>query len=114
MVDSFNEVAHPFESAGLGTAPYKFDHLEYREEKDRCEFCKQPINYLYWILAGCGTLFTVGSECVKKVDRHLSKACAKAYKNFQSEQSISAEEQAFYADFDEWRDFLDYKARRKT
>lgn len=67
---------HPFEKAGLGTAPFRC--IGYREEVYQacqgapiqpgtsCDYCAQGIRYVYVIQGADGRSFKVGSSCVEK------------------------------------------------
>lgn len=60
-------VAHPFQRAGLGRAPFTctgVDDAGARGEK--CSFCSTSIRYVYHIQGADGSRFQVGSECVKQ------------------------------------------------
>lgn len=94
-------MTHPFEAVGLGRAPYEFLEVEYTPDGDQCEFCGTRIKYRYWIQSGCGGWkFTVGSECVRKVDKQLAKECSRALNEYKRELAMSEEERAFYAGFE--------------
>ena len=59
---------HPFQTAGLGIAPFKF----IRREKilgSRCAYCGKAINRVYFCEGMGGLPFGVGSDCIKKVER---------------------------------------------
>jgi hypothetical protein len=60
-------VRHPFEDAGLGKAPYRFiDCVEYPDLRT-CDCCgNKRIKYVSTIKSADGTLYKVGSTCVKK------------------------------------------------
>lgn len=55
---------HPFETQGLGKAPYRFMHTD--EGECACDYCGTRIRYLYHILSTDGKRSIVGSECIKK------------------------------------------------
>jgi hypothetical protein len=68
---------HPFEAAGLGTAPFKFVG-SWRsiyvacqgapaQPGSSCDYCGQSISDVYDILSADGKRFHVGSDCVMKV-----------------------------------------------
>ncbi len=63
---------HPFQTKGLGIAPFRFDELT--TGKCRCDFCNTPIKNIYNIVSKDRKKFVVGSECIKKVaDQDLIK-----------------------------------------
>lgn len=93
-------MTHAFEIVGLGIGPFEFLEVDHFPEGDKCEYCGTRIVNRFWIEGACGTKFTVGSECVKKVDKTLSKECARALKQFKLDQAMSEEEKEFYAGFE--------------
>lgn len=77
---------HPFESAGLGTAPFRYLGCETRvgplryvergvevevgspgQPMGTCALCGMGIKYCHMIKGSCGTMFVVGSDCVEKL-----------------------------------------------
>ncbi len=58
-------MTHPFEAAGLGTAPFQFLFCE-RVVADNCQFCGTKIRYRFFCKGADGHRFFVGSDCVKK------------------------------------------------
>lgn len=71
-------VAHPFERAGLGKAPFRYVGTEvkvYRACPDapeqpggRCDYCGNGIKYNCVIVGADGSRFMVGTDCVRKTD----------------------------------------------
>lgn len=60
---------HDFEARGLGKAPFHFvDWRVARNKTGRCARCDKPLKYEFVIGSSDGKQFTVGSECVKKLD----------------------------------------------
>lgn len=68
---------HPFEAAGLGSAPFRFlgmtqnivrcgDHFQ---PGGTCDFCGTGIRYECRIGSSDGRTFVVGTDCVLKLDR---------------------------------------------
>lgn len=92
-------MTHPFELVGLGKAPYEFVEVEYVAEGDKCEYCGTRIKYRYWVQAA-DCKFTVGSECIRKVDKSMAKECSRALAEYKREQNMTQEEKDFYASFE--------------
>ncbi len=76
---------HPFQKAGLGTAPFRLDRFEVRKHQachgapvqpgTCCDYCGTGIMLVYWIRSSEGNEFKVGSSCVEKTtDTKLIKA----------------------------------------
>jgi hypothetical protein len=64
------EGIHPFEAAGLGTAPYQQIDVEEDEELGFCcDACGQTgLRHKHIVENSEGETFGVGSECIKKAD----------------------------------------------
>ncbi len=73
-------VKHPFERAGLGLAPFRFVGVVTKvyvscpgapaQPGGCCDYCSNGIKYVYNIRSADGKTFGVGSECVRKIERH--------------------------------------------
>lgn len=71
-------MAHPFEAAGLGKAPFRFLGVSeevYKATPDapaqpggKCDYCGMAIRYCFQIASADGKRFAVGSDCVEKTD----------------------------------------------
>lgn len=60
---------HPWESSGLGTAPFQFFRFERHETKvATCDVCGQRIKNVFWVNDAKGNIFRAGSECIQKVE----------------------------------------------
>ena len=60
---------HPWEVAGLGTAPF-YRHREDTapaEAKVTCDVCGQHIGRVFWVRDAKSAEFKVGSKCINKV-----------------------------------------------
>lgn len=75
---------HPFESAGLGKAPFRFMGIEEKVHVvggigattlpgGTCDYCGTGIRYCCKIKSADGRLFVVGCDCVVKVDSEGSR-----------------------------------------
>lgn len=81
-----NSNIHPFEAAGLGTAPFTYHGCETRvgplryiergvevevgspgQPMGTCALCSAGIKYCHMIKGSCGSTFIVGSDCVEKL-----------------------------------------------
>jgi hypothetical protein len=64
---------HPFEAAGLGKAPFRFNGIIERDYNGQpgghCHFCANGIRYCYRIESADGHQHEVGCECIRKLDR---------------------------------------------
>ena len=77
---------HPFEEAGFGVAPYRFDGVTRNwftagpgdpgKLGGSCDYCGQGIAYEYWVLAANGRRFKVGCDCIAKLARKDNVAFA--------------------------------------
>lgn len=96
---------HPFESAGLGLAPFRFESMEHRTFRavagaptqvgSSCDYCGTGICYLFWIVSADGRRFKVGSDCVAKTDPAIHaeiKAAQRAERNAQRDRDLAEEE----------------------
>ena len=72
-----SEPIHPFEAAGLGKAPFRFDGIAdnvysvapgHSQPGGTCKFCYRGIRYEFWVVSADGKRFTVGSECIRKIE----------------------------------------------
>ena len=68
-------MAHIFERAGFGIAPFTFKSVEEKlfvvpgaapRAGGSCDYCSTSIRWAHWIVSADGNRFKVGSECVKK------------------------------------------------
>jgi hypothetical protein len=101
---------HKFEAAGLGKAPFAFDHFEVmlyvipgvlQKPGGTCDYCGTAIAGAYFIRSADGQVFKVGCECVKKAgDAGLAKAIApiEAEKRRAAAERRAAKEKAELAD----------------
>jgi hypothetical protein len=86
------EIIHPWQAAGLGTAPFQFDRFERTSVHERCDACGHFLQRLFWLRSADGSAFKVGSECIKRVEPNyspLSRAATAAI-----EDSIKRETEA--------------------
>lgn len=70
---------HPFEEAGFGRAPYRFDGVTRNwfvacpgdpgKPGGSCDFCGAGIAYEYWVKSADGRRFKVGCDCIAKLAR---------------------------------------------
>lgn len=77
---------HPFEEAGFGRAPYRFDGVTRNwfvacpgdpgKPGGSCDFCGQGIAYEYWVRSADGRRFKVGCDCIEKLARKDNVAFA--------------------------------------
>lgn len=77
---------HPFEEAGFGQAPYRFDGVTRNwfvacpgdpgKPGGSCDYCGQGIAYEYWVVSADGRRFKVGCDCIAKLARKDNVAFA--------------------------------------
>ena len=77
---------HPFEEAGFGRAPYRFDGVTRNwftafagdpgKPGGSCDYCGQGIAYEYWVVSADGRRFKVGCDCIDKLARRDNVAFA--------------------------------------
>lgn len=88
---------HPFESAGLGLAPFAYVGMiektysacpGHSQPAGTCDYCGQGIKYCCEIRSADGRRFTVGCDCVRKVNRADNRLLAAM------ERDIAAREKA--------------------
>jgi len=67
-----SELIHPFEEAGLGKAPFRFDCVTEKawmgQPGGTCQFCGHGIRWEFWVISADGKRFDVGSECIRKIE----------------------------------------------
>ena len=86
---------HPFELKGLGQAP--FHCVEVREAETvapsgkirpgpsgRCAYCGKRIRYEFWVVSADGKRFSVGRDCIARLDFKLSRSADEARRHFKS------------------------------
>jgi hypothetical protein len=56
---------HPFEQAGLGTAPFRL--VEMLEEDSTCQYCTRELKIVCVIADSFGKKSIVGSDCVRQI-----------------------------------------------
>lgn len=91
-----NGKVHPFEAAGLGTAPFRFVRFEksvFRATPDApaqcgtsCDYCATGIMNVFWCRSAEGREFKVGCDCVFKTcwkDDTLRQEVRKAQRDVQ-------------------------------
>ena len=88
------EVIHPFERAGLGKAPFRFDAMRENvyiacqgsqpQPGGTCDYCSNGIMYEYWIKSSDGRSFKVGCDCVRKLERADNRLIREAGSRTQS------------------------------
>lgn len=77
MMTAAMNTTHPFEKAGLGTAPFRCTAVttnwftvpgcpEASKPGGSCDYCGTGILYEFHIVGGDGSTFKVGSDCVRK------------------------------------------------
>lgn len=74
-----NTKIHPFQKAGLGLAPFRFDGVTERvyqachgapiQPGSSCDFCGTAIRYEYWILSADNRKSKVGCDCIFKLNQ---------------------------------------------
>lgn len=57
---------HPFETAGLGKAPFHFIGMD--RKNSSCQYCGTAIMYRFFIQSSDGKKHFVGSDCIAKTD----------------------------------------------
>ena len=71
---------HPYEQRGLGTAPYRFVGVrknvyspvpEVQQPGGTCSYCGTGILFEFCIRSSEGKEYTIGSECIRKVDSEI-------------------------------------------
>jgi len=76
------QTIHPFELAGLGKAPFRYDGMEEKVHNNgdgttkaggSCQYCWTGIRWCFWIKSSDGKRFYVGSDCVAKLGRADNK-----------------------------------------
>jgi len=108
------DTMHPFESAGLGKAPFRFAGHEHRvgpiladdgvtqvgapgQPMGTCDHCGMSIADCYSVRSAEGKQFIVGSTCVEKLYRHTNKRSSvlardPVYREFKREKNRIATE----------------------
>jgi hypothetical protein len=83
------ETLHPFEEAGLGESPFRFVGLNknvysaapgHIQAGGTCCYCGQGIMWECTIRSNDGKLFTVGCDCVAKLDRADNRLVAAVHR----------------------------------
>lgn len=69
---------HPWERAGLGSAPFRFAGMRENafqaypgapvQPGGSCDFCGNGIRYECWVLSSDGRKFKVGTDCIARID----------------------------------------------
>ena len=88
---------HPFESAGLGKAPFHYEGMTIEvcggpnaagvqvgyagQPAGTCQYCGMGIKYVCHIRSADGRRFKVGSDCVMKLDRSSNAPLVAAVDN---------------------------------
>lgn len=77
---------HPFEEAGFGKAPYRFDGVRRNwftafpgdpgKPGGSCDYCGQGIANEFWVKSADGRRFKVGCDCIAKLERKDNAAFA--------------------------------------
>lgn len=77
---------HPFEEAGFGVAPYRFDGVTRNwfcagpgdpgKPGGSCDYCGTGIAFEYWVRSSDGRRFKVGCDCIAKLARKDNVAFA--------------------------------------
>lgn len=77
---------HPFEEAGFGRAPYRFDGVTRNwfmacpgdpgKPGGSCDYCGQGIAFEYWVVSADGRRFKVGCDCIAKLAKKSNVAFA--------------------------------------
>ena len=80
------ESMHPFEQAGFGKAPYRFDGVTRNwfvscpgdpgKPGGTCDYCGTGIAYEFWVRSADGRRFKVGCDCIAKLARKDNLAFA--------------------------------------
>lgn len=71
------ETIHPFELAGLGKAPFRFEGVRENvyiacqgaepQPGGSCDYCCNGIRYEYWVSGADGARFKVGCDCIARL-----------------------------------------------
>lgn len=100
-------MAHKFEEAGLGQAPYDFIQVVDKvyqacqgapiQPGSSCDYCGTGIRYEYWLRSADAREFKVGCDCVLKVGSDTEKATARAWQRNHQRELAHARRKATYA-----------------
>jgi len=70
---------HPFERAGFGVAPFKYDGMTKNvyishpgaphQPGGSCDYCCNGIMFEFWVKSADGKRFKVGSDCINRIYR---------------------------------------------
>jgi hypothetical protein len=83
MMRETTATAHPFEAAGLGKAPFRFEGMTENvvrhpdgttQAGGSCDYCSTGIRYECRIVSADGVRSKVGCDCILKLDRDDNKA----------------------------------------
>ena len=87
-IDDRRPNVHPWETIGLGVAPFRFVGCEVKTYQacpgapiqvgGSCDACGNGIKHFCWIEDVNGKRFKVGNVCVNKVDKKLGKVADRA------------------------------------
>lgn len=107
---------HKFEAAGLGKAPFRFIGMSENmwspasgvpaKPGGCCRYCFQGIRYEFWVESADGHRFSVGCDCIRKVESKGSKLLTDAERKFRREKR-EREHRAFMARIESVRAALD-------
>jgi hypothetical protein len=93
-------MAHRFELAGLGRAPFRFTGMNEKvfvaypggPEKagSCCDYCPASIRFEFWVESADGKRFKVGCDCIRKVgDAGLKRQIAAAERDMKARQKAA-------------------------
>lgn len=100
---------HPWESAGLGEAPFRFDGHELKlfvvpgcppRAGSSCDFCGTAIADCFWIRSTDGKRFKVGIDCVQKIagkGERVRSDAEKAWRALATERRHAAQDEKIAA-----------------
>lgn len=104
MPDDTPTHIHPWEKAGLGTAPFRYtgyERITYQACRDApiqpgstCDYCGTAISSVYWIRSNDGRTFKVGSTCVGKTNARGSRVFTEVQKAARKAKRQEATERA--------------------
>ena len=101
--DGETRIVHCFESAGLGTAPFRFTG-EVRElvhivpgcapkAAGTCDYCGTCIRYAFMVQASGGEQFKVGCDCIRKTgDSALIRQISQAERDLRDKKNKAAKD----------------------
>jgi len=114
-------IIHPFESRGFGKAPFKCVAVTknvysacpgHSQPGGTCDYCGTGIMYEFHIQSSDGRKFKVGSDCVEKTDKDLSRQVKTVRRNYRTPDQIQADQAEKDAKRAEWNREQDARQER--